>query len=250
MDASNILFRCSSLGYIMTEPRSKSEGLSETTKTHLVDVFVSNKYGRNTDIQTKYTNKGMMVEEDAITLYSLYKGEYFEKNKHQFSNDFIKGSPDIILEDRVIDIKSSWDIFTFHRSKERINKMYYWQLQGYMALTGLERGTISYCLIDTPLILLNDEKRKLMWKMGALSDQSPDYLSACEELDKLMTYTDIPLEEKCYEVEIERNQDDIERLFARVQQCREYMNENLFVESNKDYPFIIQRIKELQSKLK
>ena len=107
MNADNILFRCSSFGYIMTEPRSKSETLSETTKTHLVEKFVSTKYGRETD-----------------------------KN----------------------------------------------------------------------------------------------YQDACAELEKVMKYDDVPMEERVNEITIERNDGYIERLYARVKQCREYMNAVLFKE--------------------
>lgn len=69
---STLNIRCSSIGYIMTEPRS-GNGLSETTKTHLVDLYVANKYGRNTDTFNKYVQKGLAVEEDSITLYSRVK---------------------------------------------------------------------------------------------------------------------------------------------------------------------------------
>jgi hypothetical protein len=229
MIENQILFRCSSLGHIMTEPRSKSEFLSESCKTHLVDVFVSNKYGRNTDIVNKFTAKGMLVEEDSLTIYSRYKKNFFMKNEEHFKNEFIKGTPDIISEDRIIDVKSSWDIYTFFRNNAaKINKNYYWQLQGYMWLTGKKVSSLAYCLINTPDALINDEKRRLMYKMNVIDDVNSDYQEACEQLDKLMVYDDIPLEEKVIEIEIQRNEEDIERLSKRVVDCREYMDRYLF----------------------
>jgi hypothetical protein len=228
-NADKILFRASSSGYLMVEPKLKSEVLSETTKTHLVDVFVSNKYGRNTDIHTKATNKGLMVEEDSLTLYSRYKKEIYFKNEEHFSNDFIKGTPDIILEDMIIDIKSSWDIYTFFRSgHSKLNKLYYWQLQSYMALTGKKEAMLAYCLINTPDMLIQDEKRRLQYKMGVIDDANLDFQKACDELDRLMIYDDIQMNEKVMEIHVKRNDSDIERLYERVQDCREYMNEYLF----------------------
>ena len=236
MNANEILFRCSSLGYIMTEPRSKSETLSETTKTHLVDKFVSAKYNRENDIQNKYINKGLAVEEDSITLYSRVNKTFFSKNERTLVNDFISGTPDLFVGNEIenaqiiIDIKSSWDIFTFFRTtQDKLNKMYYWQLQGYMALTCAKSARLVYCLVNTPEALIYDEKNKLKWKMGVINpDTDENFIAACDELDKVMKYDDVPMEERVNEITVERNDADIERLYERVKQCREYMNAFLF----------------------
>lgn len=237
-NANNILFRCSSLGHLMVEPKEKAKQsqLSETVKTHLTDVFVSAKYGRNKDIVTKATNKGLMVEEDSITLFSLYTGELYLKNEERLKNEYIIGTPDlykgesIANAELVIDVKSSWDIYTFFRAKTKgLNKMYYWQLQGYMALTGAKKAVLAYCLIDTPDILIGDAKRRLMYQMGVIDETTnKPYSDACDELDKLMTYSDIPMEERITTIDIEYNPTDIAKLYTRIEQCRKYMNENLF----------------------
>lgn len=235
MDFSNILFRASSVGHLMTEPRSKADkeagNLSESAKTHLIDIYVSNKYGRNSDVNSKYISKGLMVEEDSITLYSRYKKIYYKKNEERLSNDIICGTPDmyvgksIKLASHVIDVKSSWDIYTFMRvlSKD-VNDLYYWQLQSYMLLTGARTATLAYCLIDTPLVLIEDEKRKLMWKMGVASSENKEYQQACEELEHLMSYADIDINEKVIEFHFERNQDDIKLMYKKAQKAREWLN--------------------------
>ncbi|MCA6489105.1 MAG: hypothetical protein IM551_03660 [Chitinophagaceae bacterium] len=230
MDFSKTLFRCSSLGHIMTEARGA--GLSETTKTHLINVYVSNKYGRRDDIQGKYIEKGLAVEEDSITLYSRIKQSFFKKNDSHISNSWIKGTPDLYegfsIEQatHIVDIKSSWDIYTFMRVLTKdVNKMYYWQLQGYMDLTGATSATLAYCLVDTPAQLIEDEKRRLMWKMGVATSENPLYLEACDELDKAMTFGDIPMEERLIEFKIERNEADIMKMHARVEECRKWLNE-------------------------
>ena len=232
MDFSKTLFRCSSLGHIMTESRSKTELLSETTKTHLIDVYVANRYGRQEDIQNKYVEKGLAVEEDSITLYSRIKEEFFKKNEDHLSNKWIKGTPDLYVgvsiqeADQIVDIKSSWDIYTFMRTLTKdVNKMYYWQLQGYMDLTGAKSAKLAYCLVDTPIQLIADEKRRLMWKMGVATEENPLFIEACEELDKSMTFGDIPLNERLIEFTINRNDADIMKMHARVEECRKWLNE-------------------------
>jgi hypothetical protein len=234
-NADQIKFRCSSLGHLMTEPRSKSEAISETTKTHLIDVYVSEVYGRKTEIFNKYISKGNQVEEDSITLFSRVNKEFFTKNEKHLSNDYIKGTPDLFQgasidnADKIIDIKSSWDIFTYFRTRGKdMNKMYYWQLMGYIALTGAQSATLAYCLVDTPDTLLNDEKRKLHWKMGLIDDNHPDFIEACEEIDKLGKYNDIQLKDRVYTINVERNESDINRIYQRVMEAREWMNNNLF----------------------
>lgn len=236
MTFDNTLFRCSSVGHLMTEPRAKKDkdagNLSEGAKTHLIDIFVSAKYGRQTEIQNRYVNKGLMVEEDSITLYSRVKKTFFKKNERHLANEFIKGTPDLFtgLEiesaDSIIDVKSSWDIFTFFRTHTKeINSLYWWQLQGYMALTGASKATLAYCLINTPVMLINDEKRKLMYKMGCVTEESDEFVKACDELDKAMIYDDIPLSERMIEFEVPRDNDAIQSLYERIARARQFLNE-------------------------
>lgn len=236
MKFDKTLFRASSAGYLMVDPKNKSDkeagNLSESAKTHLIDVYVSNKYGRQTDIQNKYIQKGLMVEEDSITIYSRVKKRFYKKNEEHLKNDFIMGTPDLYTgesihqADDITDIKSSYDIFTFFRNITKgVPDLYYWQLQCYMALSGAKTSTLAYCLTDTPEVILNDEKRRLMWKMGVATEENTDFIEACAELDKLLTYEDIPIKERVLEFKIDRNDEDITRLYARIKKAREYLNE-------------------------
>lgn len=236
MNFSTCLFRASSVGHLLVEPRTKAAKeageLSETAKTNLIDIYVSAKYGRQSDITNKYITKGLLVEEDAITLYSRVKKTFFKKNEKHLSNEFIKGTPDLFTgaeiehAETIIDIKSSWDIFTFFRNIPKgINDLYYWQLQSYMSLTGAKSAKLAFCLVDTPETLIMDAKRRLMWQMNAGTEENEDYKQACEEYDLLMTYPDIPLKEKVIEYDIERNDSDIERMYSKIIKAREFLNQ-------------------------
>lgn len=228
-----ILFRASMAGTLMTEPLRKSETLSETTKNYLTEVFINEKYGRKKDVENKYIKKGLAVEEDAITLYSRVTKTFFLKNELRINSDYICGTPDIFIGDdilsatEIIDIKSSWDIFTFYGAKTKpLNQNYYWQLQCYMALTGATSARLAYCLVDTPQGILFDELSRLRWKMGVVNPETDEnYKSACEELERLARYDDIPMPERVYEVVIKRNDTDIERLYSRIKECRLFLAE-------------------------
>ncbi|MBC9913153.1 hypothetical protein [Chitinophaga varians] len=220
----------------MTEPKSKADKedgeLSEGAKTHLIDVYVSKKYGRQSDVSSKYTEKGTAVEEESITLYCRVKGQFFRKNTEHLTNDFIMGEPDLyegssILEATcIIDIKSSWDIFTFFRNiQKKINQEYYWQLMGYMALTGAPEARLGYCLSNTPEHLAADEERKLFYKMNAGFESDPDYIEAVEQLRKLSVYDDVPLSQRVIEFSVTRDEEKIQQIYAKVKKCRQFLNE-------------------------
>lgn len=260
MTSSDIKFRCSGLGYLMTEPKLKSEALSETAKTHLIDVFVSAKYNRREEITSKYLDKGNACEEDSITALSRVQKRMFNKNEEHLENDFIKGTPDIFIGESIknaietLDTKTSWSANTFFRvQKDAVDKMYYWQGQGYMWLTGAKKHTVAYCLVNGTEQAIIDEKRKLAYKMGVIDMTAKinlDYILKCRqieinhiydlkmfmnhnpgfELDNLIenwSY-DIPLSERVFCFEFERNEDDILKLQNRITDCRAYMDKHLF----------------------
>lgn len=224
-DFSQYKFRCSSLGSIMTDPRSKSEGpIGETCKAELIKIYVEQVYGRSKEIASKYVEKGLAVEEDSITLLSQVKDKYLLKNIQRFSNDFITGEPDVLSP--LYDTKSCWDIHTFYAVKTKpLVKDYRYQMQGYCELTGASEGTVAFCLIDTPLGLIEDEKRKLFYKMQVPTMENPEYLEACEQLEKEMTFGDIPKEERVHEVKVVHDPELIDRVYERIILCRKWLNE-------------------------
>ena len=144
--------RASASGKLMTKPRSKSEVLSKTTITYLQEWAKQEVYGVRKSISSKYLDKGNAVEDEAINYAAQELGWLFaSKNDEYFEDDFFCGTPDVILEDTIIDIKSSWDCFTFPLFEDDIpNKDYYYQLQVYMHLTGKRKAELVYCLMNTP----------------------------------------------------------------------------------------------------
>ena len=96
---------------------------------------------------------------------------------------------------------------------------------GYMWLTGATRATVAYCLVNTPEMLISDEKRKLMYKMGALTTESPEYVTACEELERNMVYDDIPLNKRVFTFDVLRDNDAIESIKIKVEKAREFLTQ-------------------------
>lgn len=223
MEANNILFRASQVHNLMIEPKSKSELISETTKTYLLDVYAEYKYNRRKEVINKYVQKGIGAEEDSLTLYSLVTGDLFVKNEERIRNEYVIGTPDL-LTDPIVDIKSSWDLFTFLKAKHSpLNKAYYWQLTAYMWLTGVKNAKLAYCLVNTPEQIINDQKRKFMWNANQI-DESELTVQAFEEIERNCKFDDIPMSERIHTIDIAFNPDDIERLKQRIIDCREWMS--------------------------
>jgi|SRR6185369_10458219 len=158
-------FRCSSIGKLMTEPRSKSEGpLSVGAKTYIRELAAQEIFGVDFEVSSKAIEKGIEVEGDSIELLNRVRGLDLVKNVVRKTNDFVTGECDLFDEEnrRGHDIKSSWSIATFPiTTADCEDKLYEWQMRGYMALWDAEEWEVNFCLVDTPDRLISFEPMQL-----------------------------------------------------------------------------------------
>ena len=144
--------RASSAGALMVSPRSKTETLSKTTQTYLQDWAKEQIYGIRKQIKSKYIDKGLSNEDYAIDqAIKMLDLPFVLKNVESFEDEYFTGTPDIVTDTEVLDIKCSWDAFTFPLFAEEIpTDDYFYQLQVYMHLTGRKTARLVYVLTDTP----------------------------------------------------------------------------------------------------
>jgi hypothetical protein len=209
----------------LNEMRYKRDNpeLSQTAKTYLHEIYIEEVYGRSKDISNKYTEKGLYVEEDSLNLMCKKYNTLLIKNKQSFDNEFIKGTPDVIIKDqKVLDAKSSWDIWTFSEA-DGTNSMYFWQGQGYMYLTGLKKFDLAYCLNNAPEHLIVSEKQKAFYNEG-LKEGSPELVEMEDTIDKNMKFDDIPEDERIKVFSFEFEPEAIKKLQKRIVECRNYLN--------------------------
>lgn len=158
-------FRCSSIGRLMTEPRSKSEGpLSVGARTYIRELAAQEIFGVDFEVSSKAMEKGIECEGDSIDLLNSVRGLSLLKNTERRTNDFITGECDLFNSDRKRghDIKTSWSIATFPiTSADCEDKLYEWQMRGYMALWDADEWEVNYCLVDTPERLISYEQMQL-----------------------------------------------------------------------------------------
>jgi hypothetical protein len=214
--------RCSAIGKIMTDPRSKSEALSETTKTYCKQWLTERVYDRRIEVTSKQMDKGTTMEGAAIDFAAniVEPGALWFKNEEKFSDAYMAGTPDVLTETHVYDIKCPWSFATFPMFEAELpSKDYYWQLQGYMALTGRQSAAILYVLTDAPEHILNDEARKLSYQRG-LGGNTDETIY---EIRHLLTYPDVADGLKFKRFDVARDEEAIEKIRQRVSLCREYI---------------------------
>jgi hypothetical protein len=209
------------------------EPLSETCKSYLAKVYAEVKYGKRSLQQqkgNKYTEKGKLVEEDAIDLYCSVVKEYFKKNDIRLNNEWLTGELDLYAGEeiyratKVIDIKSPWDIETFFGNLGKdLNPDYFHQLQGYFSLTGAREGEVAYCLVSAPESIINDEKFRLFRQLGVATMEAPEFIQAEAELLNNMIFDDMPAEHRVMRFPVQRDEALIDKIHQKVEKCREYL---------------------------
>ena len=200
-------------------------GLGKTGKSYCEDWLKEQVFNRKKSFQSKFTDKGLIMEDNSIDFIADQLGYGFlVKNEVHFENDFCQGTPDIILKDHIIDVKNSWDCFTFpFFDKEIPNTDYYWQAQCYMELLGLSHYKLIYVLSDTPKHLIEREALYYAENNGYDELDNDLYL----EFENKMTYSDIKPTDKIKVFDIEYNKEDVEKIKDRVEECRKIIKELL-----------------------
>jgi hypothetical protein len=249
IDFSKQLFRCSRLGDIMTNIDSY-----ELTKGHftfLKKLHREIKYSRVPQIKSKYLEKGIAMEEDAITLLARVKGIMLKKNEETIANSFLSGTPDIFIGESIrkaekgFDTKCSWSLDTFPFPGDKLDAGYYFQDMGYIALTGAKSWVTAFCLVNAPGHMIVKEKFRLSQSLGDPASTDPRFIKGCIEIERNMIFDivqfkkdnpffefttaeweyDIPMKERVIEFEVQRDDEVIDKMYRRVKKCREHLNE-------------------------
>lgn len=156
-----VMFRCSSLGKIMTEPKSAKDGpLSVGAKTYIRELAAQEIFGVDFEVSSKQMEKGNFCEPDSIALLNQVRGLSLVKNAERRSNGFICGECDLFDGERKRghDIKTAWSLATFPISAADCEeKLYEWQMRGYMLLWDADEWEVNYCMVDTPERLVGYE---------------------------------------------------------------------------------------------
>ena len=138
--------------------------LSATAKELVEEMLIQQKYGIYNFKGNKYTEKGNIVEDAAITFLMQHEGIFADKNTERLSDGVVTGEWDIFYNGVVYDTKCPWDFFTMPKTQKKVESAvkdagYDIQQIGYMRLLKhhgreVSHAEIKYTLMPTPQGLL------------------------------------------------------------------------------------------------
>lgn len=207
--------------------------VSTTCLRRLAREYTKFTTGRERVINAQQIEKGLFLEEDAITQYSIVTGNYNVKNKVRKENEWVSGEIDIEEDEIVTDTKVSWDLESFDYVRifgER--KMNEWQGRCYCALWNKPVARICHVLLNTPEHMIINLERKLMYDMFgnesrmslATSNEKDVYIEGCKKIRFNHVYDDLPIERKTRIVTIKRDPELEIAMAKKVEDCRYILN--------------------------
>lgn len=141
----------------------KEMSLSAGAKTYLGKLAKQFVYGYNKVVETKYMDKGLACEDEAIELINRLRFKSYVKNTERREDEFLTGECDIYIPAvKTIDTKVSWDLDTFPAlSEDCHDALYEWQGRAYMRLWDVQEHEVCFVMLDTPDELIRYEQREL-----------------------------------------------------------------------------------------
>jgi len=191
-----------------------------TAMSYIRSCWLRDKYGYDEPLVSNEILKGLMCEDDIIDVLSrCIPGGYRVKNEESFEDDYFTGTPDVVLDDYIEDVKCSWTLRTFVETT-RPDNLYYAQGQVYMALTGRKRFRLAHVLVDTPKELLDEEMKRLYFRFNCDED-NPHYKALIKKVEAMhLCEKKIPEGQRVKTFEFERNDHYLDTLRLRVEQAR------------------------------
>ena len=215
MKPQNFKIRASSCSKLMG-----ARGMGKTGEAYAKHWALSQYFGRTAEIQSKYLQKGIIMEEEALdSIEQTQNLGLVLKNETWFEGEFFTGTPDNIQSDFIIDVKCPWDWTTFPLYDVDVKIDYYWQMQCYMHLTGRKLAKVCFVLLDTPFHLIEKEARSYSFANGYGELSQEMY----ESFVKKMTYSDIPIERRIKIFDIEADPEAVKKIIERVTDARNYL---------------------------
>jgi len=208
--------------------------LSDTAKALVRKTWLKYEKGIYSQIKSKFLEKGIVKEEDSISLITEVEGVLYVKNEERINNEFFSGEADIVkdFEDKrlIIDTKTSWSAETFFSAEPTLD--YIVQGQIYMELFNAEEFQLKFVLVDTPENLVQREKDNAKWKYfsGDMTDAELDELENLmqpiyEQIERNMIFSTNPniKKEECIKTfYFKRDREMYAKLVERAKLGREY----------------------------
>lgn len=200
----------------MTNARSKSEVLGDTAKSYVRDYWIERLYDRRKEFNSRFTDKGIEMESQSLSLLWLKTGLELKINTSKFEDADIVGTPDILINSEVWDIKNAYSCFSMPHGLP-LKPDYEWQMHGYMAITGATKAKVIYTLMNGTEEMIKREAYSI-----AKTSEGLTWEDCIEHARQKLTYANLPDHLQIIEYEVKRDEAKIAAIRQRVAECREY----------------------------
>lgn len=210
--------------------------LSKGCMFYLVFLYSYMKYGSQKNKWSKGEGvpqmlRGTRMEKSSFEIIKRATGHHLYRYKTHLKNDFLKAQLDVIDgkdikdSDKIIEIKTSYSQYDFMKQimSDKVSRANNFQMQGYLAVTGKEYGEIYHVLADFTEDAIR-ENRDAMFKLlcpDGITTES--FLEEWAQAEESMRFTHIPDEERVVYHKIDRDEKIIEKIYEKVEFCREWM---------------------------
>jgi hypothetical protein len=245
----DLIFRASSVPNLMG-----AKGLGVTGQKEAIKAYITQSTGRTKELKSKYLEKGILNESGAIELVNRVLNKDYHKNDIRLVNDYLTGECDCEGSDEIVDVKCSWDIFTFNESKVGDGKDYEYQLRSYMELYDKPKSSVVYCLTDMPDNMLLNELEKagkpydgdlpdfiaIQIVINSIFDKSnferllellPINKNHSTVARKIQNFVHIPESDRVCQFNFERDAIKTLHMYSRIDEARDFVNKHF--KSNK-----------------
>ena len=223
----------SQIQHVEITKKLSDSGLSQGAESYCKEWIKENIYGRSNYVETKYTNKGIDTEEEALNILvrALKLGMVY-KNTERRTDEFKTGEIDFLHDDVIYDNKSSFSFQTFPMFEKKLDRVYEDQQKGYLDLWNKKLSRVCYTLVDTPIEILRNE---IKW----LSDDDAKQTKALNHLftkqafieaketlfpmAKNVDFIELKYEQRVKDFEVHREDNFINGIHITVKQCNEYI---------------------------
>jgi predicted nucleotidyltransferase len=175
--------------------------------------------------------KGKEGEAIAGRILSLVDNVEYKTHKERIENDYLSGEIDLyagttVYEAHTIaDIKNSEDYPAFlkklHTGLENGHRE---QLQGYGDITGASDLFIAHTLVSFTPEMIEDMKWKVLRKVNAVTEESPEFLKVWQKFEHSMNFDKIPIHKRVFKKKVDPfTQKEQQNLYDRVKYCRDWL---------------------------
>lgn len=214
---------------VLKQSNYNPKTLIKTTKQELIKIYSWNKYKKGSVGATESLSleKGTIAEWESISLLSQVDGIKYKKNKKLYTNEYLKGYPDIVVKKpyiKVIDVKSSFDLNSFLFNQDGgLPAEYEFQMLGYLDITKADYGEVCFCLVNTPAEIIAQQIRSTKQKYFLYGKSDEALENRIKFINDSMIFDDIPAKRKVIRYRVNPNPDKMKEIYERVIIAREWL---------------------------